>query len=1545
MDTAHVAEDGLPADAPDETTVLVVRTVVRRVFTLVMLLYGLAWALTFASSYTWLNLPLALAMVAVFAHVSSGAGAQLLQLGDWWGVQQMQLLLQLLLGGQQAHQAQQVQQQAQQQQQQAQQQQQGAPLPPPPASWRPTKPGGAGQAPPLAAARGQTQDQHTQNHESQSKQRQRPLGRRERDAWRAKVGSKVVEYAWDRFIGAVVQQWVYSSWYSAMTPDREFPIEVRHMLNSAFGELASRASTVDVRALLIRDLSAIVCEHIELYRATVATVGRDRLTSMAPAARERALRREMRVNGSLHTALCTPDGNYHHIRGIAAALLSRTLPGERAQAFLRLRFAGVLTELVAVCVVRPGMMMCLPHSANLQLLACLRPVAPAPVDPTVQRLLHEGMQRFEARCQASVHAEEECTSAGGGSRQRRRARAAAAAGAPGGGGAGTGGVARSAPTGSGGGGGGGAGDVLSRSGSDGGYSSDEWSAAAGDAADGDSGSARARMRRRDRVARQLLKLGGDSMGGEGAAPAGAGARARPLEGQAAAAAAAVAQGAAQAMRQQRGAAAAAAALQPGARASSASGLSGPGSLRVGSAPPQQPQQQQLLPQPPCAVGGAPPPPTATAAAAAPPPPGGVATPHTAAATPSPPVGPLQPSSQGAGPAGAARDGAQGPALGGSGGGSAEPGGRGDADADAAAAAAAVAAAAAEAAAAAAAAAEAAAATEAADAAAVAFAAAAAAAAVGSACAGTRGVPGPLSMGLLAPHMPRPLQSQQQQQKLLLQQQQQQHLSELAQAAAQDRGSGGASGASPQCQAAHAHGPEHPQQAQQQQGQQGFLGYPHAMVVSPEMQNEAGFAGTVRDYVAYKVRVTDGAASWTVTRRFKHFEALHVRLTSESLHYRNLKLAPPPKHIFNLSQDTSFVHQRRGELDAFLRRVLTYPEVALHREVWLFLRPGPDVHYNFSQVPVQAMSAGAHGAPEAWGPSASGGWNTLGDASDDAASAAGSVGGGGGGGGGGDGGSAPGHRRHRSVASSDFGAGGAGDFGGGSGGSGGGAAAAPSFAPSSHEGGAPAACAGAGGASHASAHASALPGDASRGPMPRSSTSGQLTHEHDEWLSQSTGAGAIGEGLDTLPPPPASAPPSLPLPPLPTHGAGPVPPPGPTASGAAASGSASGCGSAAGGGPQWMGGPSTSSGGGMAQQQQQQLGAVQAAAAPQQQAQQQQAQRGGAAGAHSGGIAAAAAAAAQQQYSGASQQQQQQQQARSSNHGPAAAAAAAAAAQQPSRSNGSAAQQPPRGGSSGALGGGSVSGNSSAVAAYPLDDGSGYADRLGVSAPLIEVVDTVFQLRGRGFVVRQIGNALRQALNLLAGDAIDALLLSRLRGFTSELSIARTLLSLHGSLWPGGVWCAWASQQRDERAAAEAHAAQKAKGLAAGSPGGDPATRAAAAAAAAAAAKAHNAPWVPEWEPGPEMSAAMFMEPALLPPDAEQVAAQLLAAMQAAAPGPLVRLLGSRAVAASVTEMHALLQSPTFMLQMGYSVMEAALLHLFPEMEGELQALHNGVDVV
>ena len=55
-----------------------------------------------------------------------------------------------------------------------------------------------------------------------------PLMEEQRESWRSQVGSKVVQYAWDKLCGSLVQQWVYNTWYAALTPDREFPAEVSH---------------------------------------------------------------------------------------------------------------------------------------------------------------------------------------------------------------------------------------------------------------------------------------------------------------------------------------------------------------------------------------------------------------------------------------------------------------------------------------------------------------------------------------------------------------------------------------------------------------------------------------------------------------------------------------------------------------------------------------------------------------------------------------------------------------------------------------------------------------------------------------------------------------------------------------------------------------------------------------------------------------------------------------------------------------------------------------------------------------------------------------------------------------------------------------------------------------------------------------------------------------------------------------------------------------------------------------------------------------------
>ena len=47
-------------------------------------------------------------------------------------------------------------------------------------------------------------------------------------------------------------QFVYDAWYALLTPDRDFPRELRRLMNTAFGVLAARAhKCVNLRQMLL----------------------------------------------------------------------------------------------------------------------------------------------------------------------------------------------------------------------------------------------------------------------------------------------------------------------------------------------------------------------------------------------------------------------------------------------------------------------------------------------------------------------------------------------------------------------------------------------------------------------------------------------------------------------------------------------------------------------------------------------------------------------------------------------------------------------------------------------------------------------------------------------------------------------------------------------------------------------------------------------------------------------------------------------------------------------------------------------------------------------------------------------------------------------------------------------------------------------------------------------------------------------------------------------------------------------------------------------
>ena len=120
---------------------------------------------------------------------------------------------------------------------------------------------------------------------------------------------------------------------------------------------------------------------------------------------------------------------------------------------------------------------------------------------------------------------------------------------------------------------------------------------------------------------------------------------------------------------------------------------------------------------------------------------------------------------------------------------------------------------------------------------------------------------------------------------------------------------------------------------------------------------------------------------------------------------------------------------------------------------------------------------------------------------------------------------------------------------------------------------------------------------------------------------------------------------------------------------------------------------------------------------------------------------------------------------------------------------------------------------------------------------------------------------RQVLSLLAGDAIDTWVAARLRHLTSEHSLARALLLLHGALFPGGCWYSFGQppaqqQQQQQQQAAAAQLRQE------GAPAEAKAQQAQQAAAGGGG---------PRWRPAQPITAEGYLDPWPAPPQAEQIA--------------------------------------------------------------------------
>ncbi len=126
--------------------------------------------------------------------------------------------------------------------------------------------------------------------------------------------------------------------------------------------------------------------------------------------------------------------------------------------------------------------------------------------------------------------------------------------------------------------------------------------------------------------------------------------------------------------------------------------------------------------------------------------------------------------------------------------------------------------------------------------------------------------------------------------------------------------------------------------------------PGAALASRRRARGGAPAGAAR---GAQVRVADADAEWTVSRRFRNFEALHRALRGVPAY----RLRLPAKRIFPHNQSGEFVEERRRQLDAYLGAVLADAQLACARPARARrARRDPALMRGGGALPVQA---GAH----------------------------------------------------------------------------------------------------------------------------------------------------------------------------------------------------------------------------------------------------------------------------------------------------------------------------------------------------------------------------------------------------------------------------------------------------------------------------------------------------------------------------------------------------------------------------------------------------------
>ncbi|KAK8608454.1 hypothetical protein V6N13_023877 [Hibiscus sabdariffa] len=179
--------------------------------------------------------------------------------------------------------------------------------------------------------------------------------------WRIKVNSPVVENAIDQFTRHLISEWVTDLWYSRLTPDKEGPEELVQILNGVLGELSDRFRNINLINLLTRDLINLFCSHLELFRINKAKIENQKSEPLTVEYRDAEIRRVLAAENKLHPALFSIEAEHKVLQHLMNGLISFTFRPEDLQCSF---FRYIVREVLACAVIRPVINLVSPRFIN-----------------------------------------------------------------------------------------------------------------------------------------------------------------------------------------------------------------------------------------------------------------------------------------------------------------------------------------------------------------------------------------------------------------------------------------------------------------------------------------------------------------------------------------------------------------------------------------------------------------------------------------------------------------------------------------------------------------------------------------------------------------------------------------------------------------------------------------------------------------------------------------------------------------------------------------------------------------------------------------------------------------------------------------------------------------------------------------------------------------------------------------------------------------------------------------------------------------------------